>query len=51
MQSQQIPPDFSIGFGTEVENVGGCQLAGAVFLALVIAVCIYFAWRGKAKKR
>ena len=50
MQSQQIPPDFQIGYGAEVEE-GGSQLVGVVFLALLAAVVVYCVWRWKAKKR
>ena len=50
MQSQQIPPDVSFGFGTEVEEGGG-HMAGVVVLALLVAVVACFVWRWKAKKR
>jgi hypothetical protein len=52
MQSgAQIPPDFSIGFGTEVEE-RGVNVVVLVVFALVLAVVLYLAQRKrKAKKR
>ena len=50
MQSaSQVPPDFSIGYGSELEEQG-VNLAALVVFALVIAVVVYLVQR-KGKKR
>ena len=53
MQSQQIPPDVTFGFGTEVEESGGSFVnLGWPGFALVLAVVGYLVWRKtKGKKR
>ena len=43
-------PDFSVGYGTEVEDGGDWfALAVLVVVALVIAVVVYFARKKKGK--
>ncbi|HVG72913.1 MAG TPA: hypothetical protein VM819_18500 [Vicinamibacterales bacterium] len=51
MQSgSQIPPDFSIGYGTEIEESGGWPNLGLVILTLVVAA-FYLVRRRKAGKK
>ena len=50
MQSQQLPPDFHIGYGTEVEESGDWfGFIGLAALALVVAVAVYLARKRKGK--
>ena len=52
MQSgSQIPPDVSIGYGTDPEERGNSLVVGLVFLALVVAVVVYGIRAARSGKR
>ena len=47
----QIPPDVSLGYGTEVVETGGWFVnLGWLGIALVLTVIGYLAWRQRRKK-
>ena len=50
MQSEQIPPDVTIGYGTDPRE-SGSHVVGLVFLALVVAVVVYLVRQWKVRKR
>ena len=46
-------PDFSVGFGSEIEESSGSfvNVSWLVVFALVLAAVGYLVWRKKGKKR